>query len=165
MSFRSRNKKKDSRVGLVVIFIIGFTALSLVFSLLISPLWWILLPISFFFIIIFQIMSKYFWLEKKVCPKCKTPVGTYSEFCRNCGAKLLFRCISCGKYMRVGTRFCNNCNAELKHSIEEREEFEEIYSEKSLTLPKKPNHCPNCGVKLKHPEIMKFCEKCGVRIT
>jgi predicted amidophosphoribosyltransferase len=164
MSFKSRDRKKERRVGLLVILIIGFTAFSLVFSLLINPLWWILLPISFFFIFIYQIMSKYFWLEKKVCPRCNTPVGRYSEYCRNCGLKLWFRCISCGKYLRTGTKFCDNCNIELKHSIEEREAIENNILKKEFPSPKKPNHCSNCGAKFKYPAIMKFCEKCGTRI-
>ena len=107
-------------------------------------------------------MSHYFWLEEKTCPRCNAPISKYAEFCRNCGLKLWFRCISCGKYMRVDTKFCENCNIELKHTEQEQKTFE--YEVVQKDSPVKPNFCANCGGKLKNTETIKFCEECGEKI-
>ena len=109
-------------------------------------------------------MSHYFWLEEKSCLRCNAPVGKYSEFCRNCGQKLWFKCLSCGKYMPVDTKYCDNCNIELKHTVEEKETFEYEILEKGSPFPKKSNFCANCGAKLDSIESLKFCEECGEKI-
>ncbi len=140
------------------------TSISFILSLLINPIWWSLLPISLFIMIIIKLMSQYFWLEEKMCPRCNSPISIYSEFCRNCGLKLLFKCISCGKYIRADTQFCDNCNIELKHVEEEREVFQYKILEKGSPLPEIPEFCSNCGVKLNNPGVIKFCEECGEKI-
>ena len=109
-------------------------------------------------------MSRYFWLEEKLCPRCNAPTGKYSEFCRNCGHKLFFRCISCGKYMRAGAQFCDNCNIELEHTEEEKESFEYPIVEKDSPLPEMPNFCETCGAEVKHTGTIRFCEECGAKL-
>ena len=109
-------------------------------------------------------MSHYFWLEEKTCPRCNAPVSKYGEFCRNCGKKLWFKCLSCGRYMPADTKFCDNCNIELEHTVQEKETFEYKILEKGSPLPNKPNFCANCGAKLQNIETLKFCEECGEKI-
>ncbi|MFX1553837.1 MAG: zinc ribbon domain-containing protein [Promethearchaeota archaeon] len=162
LSSGSTKKKSYLAIGLLIFTLI--TSLCIILSLLINPIWWILFPISLFLIIIFQLMSRYFWLEKKTCPRCNAPVSKYGEFCRNCGLKLWFKCLSCGKYMRVDTKFCDNCNIELEHSIEEREVFKYETLKKGSPSPKIPNFCPNCGKELKNAGAIKYCEACGEKI-
>ena len=163
MSFSKRMKKK-SLLGVWILIFILITSLTFILSLLINPFWWILLPISFFLIIVVQLTSRYFWLEKENCPRCNAPVGKYSDFCRNCGLKLWFKCLSCGKYMRADTKFCDNCNIELEHSMEQKETFQYEIIKKGSPSPKKPNFCANCGAELKNAETIKFCEECGEKI-
>ena len=145
MSFSSTNAKKNSFLGGCLVIFILITALSIVFAILMDPIWWILLPLSFSFLIIIQLTSRYFWLEKKTCPRCNVPIGKYSEFCRNCGLKLMFRCISCGSYMRAGAQFCDKCNIELEHTEEEREIFNYQVIENGSPIPENPNFCASCG--------------------
>jgi len=161
MSFSSRStQKKGLRVWFF--FFILITSISFILSLLVNPFWWILLLLSFFIFIITQLMSRYFWLEEKVCPRCNAPTGKYSEFCRNCGFKLFFRCISCGKYMRAGAQFCDNCNIELEHTEEEKESLEYPIVEKSSPLPEIPNFCekPICGLILYTMNFDSYCKAC-----
>ncbi|MFX1389731.1 MAG: zinc ribbon domain-containing protein [Promethearchaeota archaeon] len=153
-------KKKSYTVIWILIFIV-ITILCIILSLLVNPFWWILSPISLFFIFVFQLMSRYFWLEKNNCPRCNAPIGKYSEFCRNCGIKLWFKCISCGTYLRADMKFCDKCNIELKHTIEEKEAFQYKRIEEGETLPEIPNFCPNCGKEVKSESSIQFCEECG----
>jgi len=163
VSFKGKNTKKKSSFSVWILIFILITSLTFILSLLINPFWWILLPISLFLIIVVQLTSRYFWLEKEYCPRCNAPVSKYGEFCRNCGLKLWFKCLSCGKYMRADTKFCENCNIKLEHSIKERETFKYEIIKKGSPLPKKPNYCANCGAELKSTNI-KFCEECGEKI-
>ncbi len=164
MSSGSSSTQKKGLLRVWVFFFILITALSIILSLLVDPFWWILLPLSFSLLVVLQLMSRYFWPEKKVCPRCNSPTGRYSEFCRNCGLKLLFKCISCGKYLRANTQFCDNCNVELKHVEEERENFQYQIIERGAPPPEIPEFCSNCGAKLNNPTMIKFCEECGERI-
>jgi predicted amidophosphoribosyltransferase len=109
-------------------------------------------------------MSRYFWLEKNNCPRCNTPVGKYSEFCKKCGLKMWFKCLSCGTYLRVDTKFCDKCNIELGHTKKEREIFEYIPIKKEDSSIELPNFCPNCGKEVKHKASIKFCEECGEKL-
>ncbi|MFX1596018.1 MAG: zinc ribbon domain-containing protein [Promethearchaeota archaeon] len=164
MSISIGNIRKRSYYCIWILIFILVTSLSFILSLLIHPFWWILLPISIFLIIIFQMMSHYFWTEEKICPRCNAPTTKYGDFCRNCGLKLWFRCISCGKYMRTNTKFCENCNIELDHTPKEIESFDYEIIKKDSPLPKKPNFCSNCGSELKNGETIKYCEECGKKI-
>jgi predicted amidophosphoribosyltransferase len=155
-------RKRSYTIIWLLIFIV-ITSLSFILSLLINPIWWVLIPISLFFIFIFQMMSRYFWLEKNNCPNCNSPIGKYSEYCKNCGIKLWFKCLSCGTYLRVDAKFCDKCNAELKHTIEEKKAFESKTVKKESSLPEIPNFCPNCGSEVKSRASVKFCEECGER--
>lgn len=164
MSFNHQSVKKKSNLVIGILIFVLITVISIIFSLLINPFWLILLPISFFVLIILRLMSHYFWLEEKTCLRCNAPVGKYSEFCRNCGQKLWFKCLSCGKYMPADTKFCDNCNIELEHTVHEKETFDYEVLEKGSPLPVNPNFCANCGAKLNNIERLKFCEECGEKI-
>jgi len=164
VSFNPQSVKKKSSLVIAILIFTLITFISILFSLLINPLWLILLPIAIFLLIILRLMSHYFWLEEKTCPRCNAPVSKYGEFCRNCGQKLWFKCLSCGKYMPVDTKFCDNCNIELEHTIQQKEIFEYEIIEKGGPLPIKPNFCANCGAKLASPESIKYCEECGEKV-
>ena len=164
MSSGSPSTQKNSLLRVWVFFFTLITALSVILSLLVDPFWWILLPLSFSLLVVLQLMSRYFWPEKKVCPRCNSPTGKYSEFCRNCGYKLFYKCISCGKYMRAEAQFCDNCDIELEHSEEDREIFKYPKVEKRSPLPEMPNFCETCGAEVKHTGVIRFCEECGAKL-
>lgn len=164
MSFSKGGLKKRSNIGIWLLIFIIITVLSFILALLINPIWWVLLPISLFLMVVIQMMSHYFWLEKKTCPRCNAPTTKYSDFCRKCGYKLWFRCISCGKYIQSRTQFCDKCNIELKHTTEEKETFNHEVLIEGSPSPKMDNYCPNCGSKLRNKESIKFCEECGEKL-
>jgi len=164
VNFSSGSIKKKSHLGIWMLVLIIIISLCCILSLLINPIWWILLPISIFLIIIGQMTSRYFWLERNICPSCNAPISKYGEFCRNCGLKLWFKCLSCGKYLRVDTKFCDNCNVELEHTVKEREIFKHEPLKKGSPLHKITNFCSNCGKELKNQENIKYCEECGEKI-
>jgi len=164
VSFNSGSIRKKSYFVILILILVVITSLCVVLSLLINPFWWILLPISLFLAILFQMTSRYFWLERNVCPRCNASISKYSEFCRNCGLKLWFRCLSCGKYLRVDSKFCDNCNIELEHSSEERDGFKYTPLKNVSPDSKIPNFCSNCGKELKNGVNIEFCEECGEKI-
>ncbi|MFX1379577.1 MAG: zinc ribbon domain-containing protein [Promethearchaeota archaeon] len=164
MKISEESVKKRSYIGVWILIFLVITTLSFILSLLINPIWWILIPLSIFFISIFQLISRYFWLEKNNCPSCNTPISKYAEFCKNCGLKLWFKCLSCGKYLRVNTKFCENCNRELKHTDEEIRTFRKEPTKKDSYFPKMPNFCSNCGKEVKKKGNIKFCEECGEKL-
>lgn len=164
MSVNHPRRKEKSIMGKWVLLIGIIIFLTIWLSLIVNPFWWLLLPLTIIIVVVIKLMSNYFWLEEKSCPRCNAPVGKYSEYCRNCGLKLWFRCISCGKYMWADTKFCNDCNIELKHDSVERDTAKYEILEKGSPSPEIPNHCYNCGASLKNPGIIKYCEECGVKI-
>ncbi|NVM34123.1 MAG: zinc ribbon domain-containing protein [Candidatus Lokiarchaeota archaeon] len=164
MNFSGTSTKKRRPLGIWLLIFILITALSFILSLLINPIWWVMLPISLILLVVLKMMSHYFWLEKKTCPRCNAPTTKYSDFCRNCGYKLWFKCISCGKYIQSRTQFCEKCNIELDHTMEEKEIFNHEVLKEGSPLPKMNNYCPNCGSKLNNKENIKFCEECGEKL-
>ncbi|MFX1501300.1 MAG: zinc ribbon domain-containing protein [Promethearchaeota archaeon] len=164
MKNSGKDIKKRGSIGVFVLIFIIITALSFILSLLINPIWWVLLPLSLLLLIVFQMTSHYFWLEKTTCPRCNAPTTKYSDFCRNCGLKLWYKCISCGKYLSSKSKFCDNCNIELEHTEEEKETFDYEIVKEGSTLPKINNFCSNCGAKLRNKENIKFCEECGEKL-
>src|SRR5688572_28799591 len=43
------------------------------------------------------------------CPQCQQDNPSGSNFCRNCGARLITVCTSCGTELPPDSRFCNRC--------------------------------------------------------
>jgi predicted amidophosphoribosyltransferase len=161
----SQNIRRRNLLSIWVLIIIIMTILSLTFIFIFgSTIWWILIPISFFIIVIFQAMSHFFWIAEKYCPRCNVPTSIYAKFCRNCGLTLLHRCPSCGKYLLTGTQFCDNCNYEFKYTEEEMEPVKYEIVQKGSPAPLKPNYCSSCGAKLSKEEDIKYCEECGAKI-
>jgi len=163
----SFSKENLRRRNLVVIWLLAFmiiTTISFTLSLLINPILWVIFPIALLLLVVLQMMSHYFWLEKKTCPRCNAPTTKYSDFCRNCGYKLWFKCISCGRYIQSRTQFCEKCNIELDHTVEEKEGFSHEILKEDSPLDKMNNYCPNCGAKLRNKENIKFCEECGKKL-
>ncbi|MEJ2250754.1 MAG: zinc ribbon domain-containing protein [Candidatus Lokiarchaeota archaeon] len=97
----------------------------------------IFLIISLIVMIIIPVMfSRYFWINKKQCPRCKAPVSDYDEYCKNCGLQLLSKCPKCGKLMKFEDVKCRSCG----------------YSRKKMVIPENSQqnlrYCEFCGSKL-----------------
>lgn len=160
-----RNIRRKQLISIWILVIVIFTVLSVVLSLVLnSYIWWILLPFAFLLIGTFQAISHFFWTAEKICPRCNVSTSIYSEFCRNCGLKLLHRCPSCGKYLSTDKQFCDSCGYEFKYVEEEKEPFKYEVIEKGTPAPQKPNFCTTCGAKIKSEEDIKYCEMCGAKI-
>ncbi|MFX1411288.1 MAG: zinc-ribbon domain-containing protein [Promethearchaeota archaeon] len=161
----NRNMRRKNLIIIWALILITITILSFVLSLVLeSNIWWILLPISFLLIATFQAVSHFFWTAEKYCPRCNVSTSIYSEFCRNCGLKLLHKCPSCGKYLSTGMQFCDNCGYEFKYVEEEKEPFKYEVLEKGAPAPQKANFCSTCGAKINAEEDIKYCEMCGAKI-
>lgn len=160
-----RNIRRKQLISIWVLVIVIFTILSVVLSIVLdSYIWWILIPIAFLLIATFQAMSHFFWIAEKICPRCNVPTSIYSEFCRNCGLKLLHRCPSCRKYLSTERQFCDSCGYEFKYIEEEKEPFKYEVLEEGTPAPQKPNFCTTCGARIKSEEEIKYCEMCGAKI-
>ena len=87
----------------------------------------------------------------------------YSEFCRNCGLRLIKKCPECGRYINSEKEICTNCGYELpSYKIKKvPEEYQVI--KKGMPTPEKANFCPNCGVKLIDKDV-DVCSICGQKI-
>ena len=137
--------------------IIGFVLFRNVYLILIIPL-------SFCLVIAFQAMSEHFWTPKKYCPRCNGEVSIYSEFCRNCGLKLLTRCPQCGKYLKAEIIICDKCGLEIPKTEEKFEPIEYKILEKGAKIPEKANFCPYCGSNIRHEKVNEFCPFCEEKI-
>jgi membrane protease subunit (stomatin/prohibitin family) len=72
------------------------------------------------------------------CPKCQTQVPAGSQFCSNCGNKMLSmsQCPKCNNQVPAGSKFCSNCGSSLIATA-----------------------CSKCGAAL--APGAKFCAECG----
>jgi membrane protease subunit (stomatin/prohibitin family) len=72
------------------------------------------------------------------CPNCKAQIPAGSQFCGNCGTKMLAaaHCPKCNAQVPAGSKFCSNCGASIVAST-----------------------CSKCGTAL--APGAKFCANCG----
>ncbi|MFX0033715.1 MAG: zinc ribbon domain-containing protein [Candidatus Hodarchaeota archaeon] len=164
MSYRNYNRKSLSIIALLLLGVF-------IFSLLISLLFFdvllvlsIIIPIIII-IIIALVIIRFSWEPQKHCPRCNIPISIYSEYCRNCGLKLITMCPNCNQYLRVGITFCDNCGHKFEYFEESKEPIEYKVIKKGSPAPEKPNFCPTCGGNLKDAENLRFCEYCGSKLT
>jgi len=140
------------------------TILFITASLLFQINLWVLFPLFFLFIALYQITSHYFWDVQKFCPRCHAPITIYAEFCKNCGLNLIHKCPSCGRYFKSGMLYCANCGYKSEYLEQPKAEFPYQIMEKGMVPPEKANFCPTCGVKLPVEQNLNYCETCGSKI-
>ena len=104
---RKTNKGRSRKWALLIIMT---TYLSIALSLIVNPYWGFLFPITFFIIIIVQLVSTYFSVEKKDSLGNKireegAPLPDLPNICYNCGAKL-----KNPEFLK----FCEECGVKLK---------------------------------------------------
>ena len=164
MSTRDYNRKSFSLIiGLVIFVLVCFLAIGL-FFIEFGILMLIIIPLIAFFII-GLIIYRYSGESKKFCPRCNAPVSIYTEYCRNCGLKLLNKCPNCGIYVDANNNNCINCGYQFPEYKEDKIPYEYKVYEKGERLSPKPNFCPTCGASLKDAENLRFCEFCGSKIV
>jgi predicted amidophosphoribosyltransferase len=117
------------------------------------------------FILLGLLIYRYTGESKKSCPRCNFPISIYTEYCRNCGLKLINKCPNCNIYTDGKLNYCDNCGYEFPTYEGEKLPFEYKVYEEGDQVPEKPNFCPTCGASLKNVENLRFCEFCGSKIS
>jgi predicted amidophosphoribosyltransferase len=164
MSVRDYNRKSFSLIiGLGIFVTVCFLTIGL-FFIEFGILMLIIIPLIVFFII-GLIIYRYSGESKKFCPRCNVPISIYTEYCRNCGLKLINKCPNCNIYMDGNINYCDNCGYEFPEYEGDKFPFEYKVYEKGEQLSEKPNFCPTCGASLKDAENLRFCEFCGSKIV
>ena len=156
------NVKRKTLLSILVLVFILVLIISIIGMIYFTWFWILILPLSFLVVGLYQAMSEHFWTSKKTCPNCNAPISIYSEFCRNCGLRLINKCPSCGNYYKSDIEICKKCNYKFpaQEKISKNIDFKVI--KKGDKLPEKANFCPNCGVSLRNEEYQincPFCEK------
>jgi predicted RNA-binding Zn-ribbon protein involved in translation (DUF1610 family) len=112
MSVRDYNRKSFSVIiGLVIFLVVCFLTIGL-FFIEFGILMLIIIPLIAF-VIIGLIIYRYSGESKKFCPRCNVPISIYTEYCRNCGVKLINKCPDCNIYMDGNSNYCDNCGYEF----------------------------------------------------
>jgi predicted RNA-binding Zn-ribbon protein involved in translation (DUF1610 family) len=159
------NLKRKTAISIWVLVIIIVLIFSLIGAFFFVWFWIIFIPLSFLVIVAFQAMSEHFWTPKRVCPRCNAPVSIYSEYCRNCGVKLIKQCPTCGRFIKSDTTLCSNCGHEFPALLIEKKPINYQVIQKGIHLPEMANFCPNCGANLMNEGITpEICPLCGGKI-
>jgi predicted RNA-binding Zn-ribbon protein involved in translation (DUF1610 family) len=163
MSIRDYNRKSFSVISGFFVFL---TLLFIIIGLLleIGFILMIIFPLLVF-ILIGLLIYRYTGESKKHCPRCNIPISIYTEYCRNCGLKLINKCPNCNIYTNGRFTNCDNCGYEFPKYEGDKLPFEYKVYEIGEQAPEKPNFCPTCGASLKNVENLRFCEFCGSKIV
>ena len=160
-----KNLKRKTAISIWILIIILIMIFSLIGALFFVWFWIIFIPLSFLVVVAFQAMSEHFWTPKKICSRCNAPISIYSEFCRNCGLKLIKKCPTCSRFVKFDITKCNTCGHEFSALEIEKQPVEYQIILKGMSLPEKPNFCPICGANLmSEEEILEICPFCGGQI-
>jgi len=163
MSIRDYNRKSFSVItGFLVFLTLLFFTIGLLLE--IGLILMIIFPILIF-VLIGLLIYRYSGESKKYCPRCNVPISIYTEYCRNCGLKLINKCPNCNIYTDGKLNYCDNCGYEFPEYGGEKLPFEYKVYEEGDQVPEKPNFCPTCGASLKNTENLRFCEFCGSKIV
>lgn len=162
MSLRDYNRKSFS---VITGFIVFLALLSLIIGLVLAVgiILMVILPILLL-VLIGILIYRYSGSPKKSCPRCNVPVSIYTEYCRNCGLRLINKCPNCNVYTDGKLNYCDNCGFEFPKYDGEKLPFEYKVYQEGEQVPEKPNFCPTCGASLKNAENLRFCEFCGSKI-
>ena len=163
MSLRDYNRKSFSILtGILVCLALLFLiiGLSLGLGIIIMTIFPIIL-----FVLLGLLIYRYTGESKKSCPRCNYPISIYTEYCRNCGLKLINKCPNCNIYTDGKLNYCDNCGFEFPKYEGEKFPFEYKVYEEGDQVPEKPNFCPTCATSLKDVANLRFCEFCGSKIV
>ncbi len=164
MTFKQVKRKSFSVLsGLVTFLVVGFIVVALffiginIFLLVVTPV--------IIFVIIGIVVYRYSGESKKYCPRCNYPTSVYTEYCRNCGLKLISKCPNCNIYTHKNNKYCDICGYEFPAIKEDKIIAEYEVFQKGAPTQKKPNFCPTCGASMKEAKNLRFCEFCGSKIV
>lgn len=162
MSIRDYNRKSFSVItGFLIFLTLLFFTIGLLLE--IGLILMVIFPILIF-ALIGLLIYRYSGESKKYCPRCNVPISIYTEYCRNCGLKLINKCPNCNIYTDGKLNYCDNCGYEFPKYDGEKLPFEYKVYEEGDNVPEKPNFCPTCGASLINAENLRFCEFCGSKI-
>ncbi|MBY9007335.1 MAG: zinc ribbon domain-containing protein [Candidatus Lokiarchaeota archaeon] len=169
MSSESQNPEKKTLITLIILLFLIFTVVAVLTFLIFNVYWIIILPISFIAIVLVaQAFSKLFWTTDKKCPRCNTTVSIYSDFCSNCGFKLLLACPKCQNVLGYDDQICKGCGYTFKKlfipdNVEIKLALDDKVDEK---IDGKLHFCPHCGINLgREQQNLRFCETCGGKLN
>ena len=159
------NLKRKTAISLWILIMILVLIISLIGAFFFFWFWIVFIPLSFLVVIAFQAMSEHFWTPKRECSRCNAPASIYTEYCRNCGLKLIKQCPSCSRFISSDLTICKNCGYQFSAFKIEEKPIEIQIIQKGQALPEKANFCPNCGANLMNEKkVLDFCPLCGGKI-
>ena len=163
MSIRDYNRKSFSVIAIFLVFLaLLFLIIGLILA--IGVILMVVFPIILL-VLVGILIYRYSGGSKKSCPRCNIPISIYTEYCRNCGLRLINKCPNCNRYTDGKLHYCDNCGYEFPKYEGEKLPFEYKVYEEGEQVPEKPNFCPTCGASLKNTENLRFCEYCGSKIV
>ena len=131
MSFQHFKRKRISVLsGLVIFLVVVFLTIA-IFFIGINLLLLVVIPVIIL-VIIGIVVYRYSGESKKYCPRCNLPTSVYTEYCRNCGLKLISKCPNCNIYMHRNNKFCDICGYEFPAIKEDK-----------IPIEKKQKHLQN----------------------
>ncbi len=169
MSAEPPNLENRTTMALCLLLFIVSAIIAILSYLIFDVFWIMIIPLAFLIVIIIsQSFSRLFWNTNKKCPRCRESVSIYSEFCPNCGFKLIISCPECQGIMSFDDPICKTCGYRFnKIYIPDDAEIELAYDEKkNKQIVEQLNFCPHCGVQLEiNKQNLRFCDQCGSRIN
>jgi hypothetical protein len=159
VDFRTEKRVKIGIIGAWTIFLITVVVFAaLIFGNIFLPndYWIPMIAIGTLFVLaIIPTILEYGSGEIRFCPKCGKGFGKKSEFCQECGTRVLMACPSCGTKVKGNPKFCHKCGTDLSEA-----KIDQIFRPPTkLKIKNQANFCPHCGGP-SNPEA-KFCGYCG----
>ena len=99
MSEQPQNLTNRTIMALCLLLFLVSIIVAILSFLIFDVFWFLIIPVAFLIVIILsQSFSRLFWNTNKKCPRCRVSTSIYSEFCPNCGFRLIISLMPRGHY-------------------------------------------------------------------
>ena len=153
-NIKSKLEYRESVIGSCTPFIIIIIVM-IMLTVTIFGVWqfWMWFPVFGVLIAVIATTIEYFTKGSiKICPKCGKRLEGTSQFCNNCGMKIISKCPSCGATVGGEAKFCERCGQNLG----------DVIIPSTPIKIEKGKFCPECSNEV-NPNA-KFCLHCGARL-